>query len=141
MGCCLSQLCMLLCTCFLLLLLLNFHFYFLFYFKKDFLHNIPLLFCLLTINILPSFNLSQTLPGLSQTCLFFQHEIFPSATFPLSALNLPMYHNKKYFNFITFLNSVNLSICQLMLFALVIWYKWLVLRFFTYFKSNDMASA
>ena len=72
----------------------KFSFLFLFYFKKDFLHNIPLLFCLLTINILPSFNLSQTLPGLSQTWLFFQHEIFPSATFPLSTLNLPMYHNK-----------------------------------------------
>ena len=72
-GCYLSQLCILLYTCFFLLLLLNFHFYFLFYFQKDFLHKIPLLFCMLTINILSIFNLSQTLLGFSQTCLFFQH--------------------------------------------------------------------
>ena len=66
-GCCLSQLCILLCTCFLLLFLLNFHFYFLFYFRKGLCTcNIALL-CLLTINIL-HFNLSQTLLGFSQTC-------------------------------------------------------------------------
>ena len=54
-----------------MLLLLNFQFSCLFYFKKDFVHNIPLLFCLLPINILPSFNLSQISLGFSFNTKFF----------------------------------------------------------------------
>ena len=90
MGCYLSQLCVLMCTCFLLLLLLNFHFYFLFYYKKDFCSCTTFLsffFCLLTINIVPSFNLSQTLLGFSQTLFFsFNTKFFLWLLFHLSHL-------------------------------------------------------